>query len=275
MSTFHPKRTFAGSKVDRLVSNRLGPPGSFNDRHWTVSSRPVCCSGGACPRTRPICSSMPSCRTRLTGRCCASRDARCMPASPNPSRANSRKRRRADRSCLRDIGPRPARSRKPRALWGKAGQRSAERSAVVEAAEQLKRALDLIATLPGSPARRREEIKLQVALITPLLHVSGYATPETRAAVERARLLIEQAEALGEPPEDPLLLFSVLCGSWAANVVAFSCDVMRELAVQFLAVADKQRAKGPLMIGHRLMGLSLLHTGDIAGGRVHLDRAFS
>src|SRR5262249_34738702 len=59
---------------------------------------------------------------------------------------------------------------KAAALWGKAGQRSAERSAVVEAAEQLKRALDLIATLPGSPARRREEIKLQVALITPLLH---------------------------------------------------------------------------------------------------------
>jgi class 3 adenylate cyclase/predicted ATPase len=164
---------------------------------------------------------------------------------------------------------------KAAALWGKAGQRSAQRSAVVEAAEQLKRALDLIATLPGTPARRREEIKLQVALITPLLHVSGYATPETRAAVERARLLIEQAEALGEPPEDPLLLFSVLYASWAANIVAFNSDVMRELAVQFLAVADKQRAKGPLMIGHRLMGLSLLHTGDIAGGRVHLDRAFS
>jgi class 3 adenylate cyclase/predicted ATPase len=160
-------------------------------------------------------------------------------------------------------------------LWGKAGQRSAERSAVVEAAEQLKRALDLIATLPGTPARRREEIKLQVALITPLLHVSGYATPETRAAVERARLLIEQAEALGEPPEDPLLLFSVLYGSWAANIVAFNSDVMCELAVQFLAVADKQRATGPLMIGHRLMGLSLLHTGDIAGGRVHIDRAIS
>jgi hypothetical protein len=45
---------------------------------------------------------------------------------------------------------------------------------------------------------RREEIKLQVGLITPLLHVSGYAAPETSAAVERARLLIEQAEALGD-----------------------------------------------------------------------------
>src|SRR5215468_9742889 len=164
---------------------------------------------------------------------------------------------------------------KAAALWGKAGLRSAQRSALIEAAEQLRRALDQTATLTATPALRREEIKLQVALITPLLHVSGYATPETRAAVERARLLIEQAEALGEPPEDPLLLFSVLYGSWAANIVAFNSDVMRELAVQFLAVADKQRAKGPLMIGHRLMGLSLLHTGDIAGGRVHLDRAFS
>jgi hypothetical protein len=39
--------------------------------------------------------------------------------------------------------------------------------------------------------------------------VKGYAAPESKAAVERARLLIEEAEALGEPPEDPLLLFSV------------------------------------------------------------------
>ena len=90
---------------------------------------------------------------------------------------------------------------KSAALWGRAGQRSAQRSALVEAAEQLRRALDQIATLPATPALRREEIRLQVALITPLLHVSGYATPETRAAVERARLLIEQAEALGESPK--------------------------------------------------------------------------
>ena len=59
---------------------------------------------------------------------------------------------------------------------------------------------------------RREEISLQVALLTPLMHVKGFAAPETKAAAEQARLLIEQAEALGEPPEDPLLLFSVLYG---------------------------------------------------------------
>jgi class 3 adenylate cyclase/predicted ATPase len=164
---------------------------------------------------------------------------------------------------------------KAAALWGKAGQRSAERSALVEATQQLRRALDLIATLPSTPALRRDEIKLQVELITPLLHLRGYAAPETRAAVDRARLLMERAEALGEPTEDPLLLFSVLYGLWVANLVGFNCEVMQELAVQFLALAEAQSATGPLMIAHRQMGLSLLHTGDIAEGRAHLDRAIA
>ena len=109
----------------------------------------------------------------------------------------------------------------------------------------------------------------------PLIHVKGYAAPETKAAAEQARLLIEQAEALGEPAEDPLLLFSVLYGFWVANYVAFNGDVMRELAAQFLALAEKQRATVPLMIGHRLMGLSLLCTGDIAEGRAHFDQAIA
>ena len=130
-------------------------------------------------------------------------------------------------------------------LWGKAGQRSLDRSALAEAAAQFTRALEQIATLPGTPALRREQIKLQVALITPLIHVKGYAAAETKAAAEQARLLIEQAEALGEPPEDPLLLFSVLYAFWVANFVAFNGDVCRDLAAQFLALAEKQRATGP------------------------------
>src|SRR5262249_45339602 len=126
--------------------------------------------------------------------------------------------------------------------WGKAGQRSLERSALVEAAEQIARGLNLIAKLPASPALHREEIKLQVALITPRIHVKGYAAPETKAAVERARLLIEQAEALGEPPEDPLLLFSVLFGLWAVSILSFNGDVCLDLAAHFLTLAEKQGA---------------------------------
>ncbi len=160
-------------------------------------------------------------------------------------------------------------------LWGKAGQRSLARSALVEAAEQLTRALAQIAALPNTAALRGERIKHQVALITALIPVKGYAAPETKAAVERARLLIEQAEALGEPPEDPLILFSVLFGSWTANIAAFNGDVVRELAAQFMALAEKQGATGPLMDGHLMMGVSWLFTGDIAEGRTHLDRAIA
>jgi predicted ATPase len=160
-------------------------------------------------------------------------------------------------------------------LWGKAGKQALERSAMIEAAAQLTRALEQIATLPGMPALRREQIKLQVALANALMHVKGYAAPETKAASEQARLLIEQAEALGEPPEDPLLLFSVLYAFWVANFVAFNGDVCRGLATQFLALAEKQRATVPLMIGHRLMGQSLLLTGDIAASRGHLDQTIA
>ena len=160
-------------------------------------------------------------------------------------------------------------------LWGKAGQRSLARSALVEAIEQLTRALAQIANLPGTPALRREQIKVQVALITPLIHVRGYAAPETKAAAERARVLIEQAEALGEPPEDPLLLFSVLYGFWTASYVAFNGDMMCEVAAQVLTLAEKQGAIVPLMLGHRLMANSLLVTGDIAESRTHYDQAIA
>ena len=147
-------------------------------------------------------------------------DARCTLASLKLSKASSR-RLPSQPELLARHCTEAGLIEKAAALWGKAGQRSLERSALVEAVAQLTRALDQIATLPATPALRREQIKLQVALITPLLHVKGFAAPETKAAVERARPLIEQAEALGEPPEDPLLLFSVLFGFWVTNYVTF------------------------------------------------------
>jgi class 3 adenylate cyclase/predicted ATPase len=157
--------------------------------------------------------------------------------------------------------------------WGDAGQRSLERSALVEAAEQITRALAQIATLPATPALRQQEIKLQVALIPPLLHVKGQAAPETKAAAERAHSLIERAEALGQPAEDPLLLFTVLYGIWVAKAGAFNGDAVRELAAQFLTLAEKQGAAAPLIVGHRLMGVSLMFTGNLVEARAHFDRA--
>ena len=77
-------------------------------RRSTVLLPPVCCSGRARRRMRPICSSMRWCRTRPMAHCCASRDARFTPASPKPSKANSPRSPRTSRSCWRVTAPRPA-----------------------------------------------------------------------------------------------------------------------------------------------------------------------
>ena len=115
-------------------------------------------------------------------------------------------------------------------LWGKAGQRSLARSALVEAIEQLTRALDQIASLARHARAASRADQASGRAHNPLSSMSkAMRRRKPRRRLERARLLIEQAEALGEPPEDPLLLFSVLYGFWVASFVAFNGDVCASL----------------------------------------------
>lgn len=160
-------------------------------------------------------------------------------------------------------------------LWGRAGQRSQERSALVEAAEQLGQALAQIATLPSTSNLRREQIILQLALLNTLMHVKGYSAPETKAAVAQVGQLIEQAERLGEAPDDPSLLLSALFGQWIVNFISFNGDVAREHAERFLAFGEKEGTAVPLMVGHRTMGSTLAFMGDIVGARSHYNEALA
>ena len=49
---------------------------------------------------------------------------------------------------------------------------------------------------------------------------------------------------------------------------------MRELAAQFLTLAEKQGVAAPLIVGHRLMGVSLMWgPGNLVEARDHFDRA--
>jgi hypothetical protein len=61
----------------------------------------------------------------------------------------------------------------------------------------------------------------------------------------------------------------------SGSPITFNGDVVRELATQFLALAQKHGATVPLMIAHRLMGQSLLYTGDVATGRTQYDQAIT
>ena len=84
------------------------------------------------------------------------------------------------------------------ACWGKAGHRSAARSAMAEAAAQFQKALDQLALLPDTAERQRQELEFCSALGAVLFAVKGWAAPETGHAYARARELWEQ---LGSPSE--------------------------------------------------------------------------
>jgi class 3 adenylate cyclase/predicted ATPase len=76
--------------------------------------------------------------------------------------------------------------------WRTAGQRSLARSALLEGAEQLKRALDQIATLPATPDLRREEIKLHVAFANALALTGDFV--DGKEHYDRALTIYDPAE---------------------------------------------------------------------------------
>ena len=84
------------------------------------------------------------------------------------------------------------------AYWGKAGRRSAARSAMTEAAAQLQKGLDQLALLPDNSERQRQELEICSSLGAVLLVVKGYAAPETGRNYARAQELWEE---LGSPSE--------------------------------------------------------------------------
>jgi len=70
-------------------------------------------------------------------------------------------------------------------------------------------------------------------------------------------------------------MFSVLYAFWVANFIAFNGNVCRDLAAHFLALAEKQGVHFALMVGHNVMGTTLVLTGDFAESRSHLDQAIA
>jgi hypothetical protein len=132
-------------------------------------------------------------------------------------------------------------------LWGKVGRRSLVRSALVEAAEQLTRALAHMASLPTTPALRRTEIELQLALSNTLFLVKGFAAPEPRGQwSERASCSNKLKRAVR------LLQIRCFCLQFtlASGLIASALlagDDMHELAERALALGEEQGTTVPLL----------------------------
>jgi predicted ATPase len=86
-----------------------------------------------------------------------------------------------------------------------AGQQALARSAHVEAVSYLTTGLELLATLPETPARAQQELALQIALGPALAATKGYTASEVEQTYARGRALCQEVD---ETPQ----LFPALWG---------------------------------------------------------------
>ena len=87
--------------------------------------------------------------------------------------------------------------------------------------------------------------------------------------------LIEQAERLGETPDDPSLLLSALFGQWIVNFINFNGDVARELAARFLALGEKDGSGGTAHDRTPHYGEYARVYGDLVDAKAHYDEALA
>src|SRR5215813_13372165 len=188
---------------------------------WTGWRRRTSYWCRACRRMRIIGSSTRSFRTRPMRTCSRPGVRSCTAGSPRRCAKGPPPALELSPNCWPITLRRPASPRMRLNGGVKGGQRSLERSALLEAGAKFTRGLDQIATLPGTPILRRQQIKLQVGLANALYHTKGFSAVETKAAFDQARAMIERAEALGEHVEDPLVLYSILYGFFIAKFINF------------------------------------------------------
>jgi predicted ATPase len=150
--------------------------------------------------------------------------------------------------------------------WHRAGAQTIQRSAHIEAIHHLKTGLELLATLPESPERIQQELDVQITLGSALTATQGWGT----AAVERAYL---RARDLCQQVEESSQLFSTLNRLCKLYVVRGSLQTARELAEQFLTLAQCQEDTPWLAMSHAALGEVLWKQGAFPQACTHLEQS--
>lgn len=150
-------------------------------------------------------------------------------------------------------------------MWLKAAKQAAERSANLEAIAQLNTAREEIRKLPAGLERDNLELNAQIALIGPTIALQGFGADAVAEVSSRA---IELCRALDNDPR----IFPALYARWSYLRVASDVREAGALARDFLTLAELKGTRADRMVGHRLLGTSLLD-GETEKARDHLERA--
>jgi DNA-binding winged helix-turn-helix (wHTH) protein/predicted ATPase len=147
-----------------------------------------------------------------------------------------------------------------------AAENDIRRFAYREAVALARRGLELLGRLPETPERAEQELWLHLTLGVPLIATEGYAAPDVGVAYTRARELSQQ---LGETPE----ISQVLWGLWTFHTLRGELGTAREIAEEFLRLAERLASPELAMRGHVMIQVTLGHMGELARSMEHFEKA--
>jgi tetratricopeptide (TPR) repeat protein len=152
--------------------------------------------------------------------------------------------------------------------WERAGHHASERSATREAISHCTTGIELITTLPETPARTQHAVTLHIALGAALQITKGAAAPEVEQAYTQARTLCQQ---VGETPE----VVPVLFGLWRFYLVRAQLHTARELGETLLRLAQQAGDPALAVLAHYALGATWLWLGALPAARLHAEETIA
>jgi predicted ATPase len=137
-----------------------------------------------------------------------------------------------------------------------------------EAVVLARRGLDLLASLPDTPARARKELALQITLGPALFVTKNWSAPDVEAAYTRAHVLCRE---LGESPD----LFPALWGLCLFRIARGEMQTALDLSGQLLGLAQRAEDPGLLLQAHYALGRAHAVLGDWASAKTHFEQAIA
>ncbi|HEY9029230.1 MAG TPA: AAA family ATPase, partial [Burkholderiaceae bacterium] len=156
------------------------------------------------------------------------------------------------------------------ACWGRAGDAALAKPAYAEAADDLQRAIRLIADQTDGVDRRGRELELQAQLGLCHMGFHGSGSELTQRAYSRAHALLD-----AEPGTGRRLRQRVHYGLWASRFDRSDLNAALQLATAALAAEKADGTAESVQFAHRLLATSLALRGDFDRAQDHFDCAMA
>jgi len=147
-----------------------------------------------------------------------------------------------------------------------AAYQAAQRSSYPEAIAYVNNALEILAVLPKSEQRDRDELLLRAILGISLMAAKGFDSDEIESSFARGTVLARELK-------DTIFLLNMLNGLWGFHFSRGHVKRAVDISLEMMAVAEQLSDPGLIRDAHGAIGSSLVYTGDLLAARRHLEQA--